>query len=89
MNNHLFHQQPHYYRDFGIRQFGYWISDVKIKPHQELNELSFAGSAKKLVKTFNKQDIPMTLFVIFTPGGVDFVGGYSYYQFLKHNLHSH
>eukprot|EP00349_Pseudokeronopsis_sp_Brazil_P004920 CAMPEP_0202958538 /NCGR_PEP_ID=MMETSP1396-20130829/2863_1 /ASSEMBLY_ACC=CAM_ASM_000872 /TAXON_ID= /ORGANISM="Pseudokeronopsis sp., Strain Brazil" /LENGTH=79 /DNA_ID=CAMNT_0049676673 /DNA_START=611 /DNA_END=850 /DNA_ORIENTATION=- len=28
----------------------------------------------------------MTLFVIFCPGGVDFVGGFSYYQFLKHNL---
>jgi hypothetical protein len=24
--------------------------------------------------------------VIFTPGGIDFVGGYCYYQFLKNNL---
>jgi len=38
-----------------------------------------AGSSKGLVKAFNKTDIPMTLFVIFTPGGIDFVGGYSYY----------
>jgi hypothetical protein len=30
--------------------------------------------------------VPATLFVIFTSGGIDFVGGYSYYQFLKTNL---
>ena len=41
------------------------------------------GSAEKLMKTFNKIDITVQLFIIFTPGGIDFVGGYSYYQFLK------
>jgi len=41
--------------------------------------LSGAGSAEKLMKTFNHYDFPATLFVIFCPGGIDFVGGYSYY----------
>ena len=41
------------------------------------------GSAEKLIKIFNKIDVPAQLFVIFTPGGIDFVGGYAYYQFLK------
>ena len=41
------------------------------------------GSAEKLIKTFNKIDVPVQLFIIFTPGGIDFVGGYAYYQFLK------
>ena len=45
-----------------------------------------AGLAKGLIKCFNKNDVPATLFVMFTSGGVDFVGGYSFYQFLKHNL---
>ena len=38
-----------------------------------------AGSAKGLMKAFNRHDIKCTLYVIFTSGGVDFVGGYSYY----------
>lgn len=38
------------------------------------------------MKTFNKRALPASLFVIFTSGGIDFVGGYSYYQFLKTNL---
>lgn len=42
-----------------------------------------SGLAKGLIKTFNKKDISASLFLIFTPGGIDFVGGYSYYQFLK------
>ena len=45
-----------------------------------------AGQAKGLMKSFNKKGINASLFVIFTSGGIDFVGGYSYYQFLKHNL---
>lgn len=28
----------------------------------------------------------MTLFIIFCTGGIDFVGGYTYSQFVKHNL---
>jgi hypothetical protein len=45
-----------------------------------------AGLAKGLMKAFNKKGVASSLFVIFTPGGIDFVGGYSYYQFLMHNL---
>lgn len=45
-----------------------------------------AGQAKFLIRLFNKAQLPASLFVIFTPGGIDFVGGYSYYQFLKNNL---
>ena len=26
------------------------------------------------------------MFIIFTPGGTDFVGGYTYYQFLKNSF---
>ena len=47
-----------------------------------------AGLAKGLIKAFNKKDVKASLFVIFTPGGIDFVGGYSFYQFLKNNLFS-
>jgi len=35
---------------------------------------------------FNKTQIAAHLFTIFTPGGIDFVGGYAYYQFLKANF---
>jgi hypothetical protein len=70
----------------GIRKFGYWIQDVKKKPNQELNELFMSGMAKNLLKTFNKVSFPATLFIIFCTGGIDFVGGYSYYQFIKQNL---
>ncbi len=54
----------------------------------ELDELMMSGLAKGLIKTFNKKGIKASMFVIFTPGGIDFVGGYSYYQFLKTNLFS-
>jgi len=37
-----------------------------------------SGSSEKLMKTFNKIDVPVQLFIIFTPGGIDFVGGYTY-----------
>lgn len=42
-----------------------------------------AGSAKSLMKLFNKEPVPTYLLVIFTPGAIDFVGGYCFYQFLK------
>ena len=42
-----------------------------------------AGSAKSLIRLFYKAKLPASLFVIFTSGGIDFVGGYSFYQFLK------
>ena len=48
--------------------------------------MSFAGAAKGLMKAFNKHPIPTSLYVIFTPGGVDFVGGFTYYQFLKNSF---
>ena len=43
------------------------------------------GAGSKLWKIMNKNDIPCSLFVIFTPGGIDFVGGFVYYQFLKNS----
>ena len=45
-----------------------------------------AGAASKLLKLFNRIDVPCQLFVQFTPGGVDFVGGFAYYTFLKNNF---
>lgn len=45
-----------------------------------------AGASKKLIKTLNFYDIEAQLFVIFTTGGVDFVGGYTFYEFLKNNF---
>ena len=86
VNNHIHKTQPNYYEQYGIRKFGYWLQDVKKKPHQELHELMMSGMGKKLIKTFNKQSIPCALFVIFSTGGIDFVGGYAYYQFIKNNL---
>lgn len=77
-----------FYEHHNIRQFGYWIAEAKKKPHQELNELGGAGKAKKLMLFFNKVDIPVYLYVIFTTGSVDFVGGYTYYTFLKTHLAS-
>ena len=36
-----------------------------------------AGAAKKLIKMFDKTNLPVSMFIIFTPGGIDFVGGYT------------
>jgi hypothetical protein len=72
-----------YYESHQIRKFGWWLADCKRKPNQELTELMGSGAAKKLIKMFDKTDIPVSLFIIFTPGGIDFVGGYTYYHFLK------
>lgn len=41
-----------------------------------------AGAADRLIRAFNRMDIPAVLFVIFTDGSLDFVGGFTYYQFL-------
>ena len=38
-----------------------------------------AGMAKGLIKAFNRVDIPSVLYVIFTCGEYDFVGGYTLY----------
>jgi hypothetical protein len=86
VNKHLYKSNPNYYENHGIRKFGYWIQDVKKKANQELDELMMAGPAKNYIKTFNKIDVPATLFVIFCTGGIDFVGGFSYYKFIKDNL---
>ena len=51
----------------------------KRKNHLELDELMMSGLAKGLIKTFNKKGVKASMFVIFTPGGIDFVGGFSYY----------
>lgn len=72
-----------FYSKHQIRKFGYWLEGDKKHAHQELEEMMMAGAAQKLLKAFNKVDIPTTLYVIFTTGGIDFVGGYTYYQFLK------
>ena len=79
VNNHLAKKFPNYYDQFGIRKFGYWLGDSKKKDLQELDELMMGGSSKGLIKIFNKLDLPTSLFIIFTSGGIDFVGGYSYY----------
>jgi len=55
----------------------------------ELDELMGAGFAKSLIKTFNKKGVKATLFVIFTTGGIDFVGGYMFYHFLEDKVFSH
>ena len=95
VSNAVFQANPKYYETYGIRKFGYWLTENlrqenllggKKKNHRELDELMGAGLAKGLLKTFNKKGVLASLFVIFTPGGIDFVGGFSYYQFLKHNL---
>ena len=94
VSNAIYQANPKYYEAYGIRKFGYWIKENltsenltgKKKSHMELDELMGAGLAKGLIKTFNKKEVAASLFVIFTSGGIDFVGGYSYYQFLKHNL---
>ena len=48
-----------------------------------MNELAGAGWGKRLLKSFNKTDMRVCLYTIFCTGGVDFVGGFSYYTFLK------
>ena len=75
-----------FYDKYQIRKFGWWLGDCKRKPHQELGELMGSGAAKKLMKLFNNIELPVQLYIQFTPGGVDFVGAYTYYNFLKNNF---
>ena len=56
---------------------------MKKRKHQELNELGGGGWAKRMLKAFNKVDIPMAIFMIFTTGGIDFVGGFTQFKFLQ------
>ena len=69
-----------------MRKFGWWIEDVKKRPHQELSQMMGAGWAERLLKAFNKVELPCTLFTIFSTNAIDFVGGYALYQFLKKPL---
>jgi len=45
--------------------------------------LAGEGWASRLLKEFNKVEMPCSLFTIFCTGGVDFVGGFVLYNFLK------
>ena len=38
------------------------------------------------MKAFNREEIPVIMFSVFCTGGVDFVGGYTYSEFLKKSL---
>ena len=51
-----------------------------------MKELSAAGWADRLMKSFNRMEKPVIMFTIFCPGGIDFVGGYNYFEFLKQNM---
>jgi len=79
-NEHL--NKLDYYKKVGIRKYGWWI-DIKVKPHQELKELGQGGWSARLFKAFDKVEIPCSLFIIFCQGGVDFVGGFVFFQFIK------
>ena len=82
----MYKSNPDFYKQNGIQKFGNWIQDVKKRPHQELSELCGAGWAGRLMKAFNREEIPVIMFSIFCTGGVDFVGGYTFSEFLKLNL---
>jgi len=44
------------------------------------------GWSKRLLKAFNRLDIPTVLFVVFTTGGIDFVGGFTFYNLLQNQI---
>jgi hypothetical protein len=46
------------------------------------------GMSSRLLKEFNKVEIPCALFTVFSTGGVDFVGGFALYNFIKRSLFS-
>lgn len=77
-----------FYERYGIKKFGHWLGNDKKRAHQELTESAGGGVARKLLMGLNKVDVPAQLYFIFTSGGIDFVGGYTYYQFLKTKLSS-
>jgi hypothetical protein len=82
-NNHIMEKEPAFYANHSLPKFGAWMESAKKRKHQELNELAGAGQGKKLLKAFNHCNISCTLYVIFCTGGIDFVGGYTYYNFLN------
>jgi len=76
-------KEPDFYTKNALPKFGAWMESAKKRKHQELNELAGAGQGKRLLKSFNHCNIGCTLYVIFSTGGIDFVGGYTYYNFLN------
>lgn len=83
LNNFAFKGDQEFYEREGFKKFGHWIQDKKSYTHQELNELAGAGWGKRLLKSFNRHDIKCTLYVMFCTGGFDFVGGFTFYNFVK------
>jgi len=81
-NNFLYKSTSDFYKQNGIRKFGYWIQETKTEAHMELRELEGAGWAARLMKSFNRMDKPAAIFTIFCTGDIDFVGGYVFYHFL-------
>lgn len=79
-NKHL--EDRDFYNKQGIRKYGWWI-EIKKRQHQELSELGQGGWTARLFKTLHKLDMPVGVFAIFCQGGVDFVGGYAMYHFIK------
>jgi len=84
VNNHLHRKSKDennktFYETNNIKKMGHWLGADKKRAHQELDEMAGAGAAKGLMKAFNKSPISASLFVIFTPGGIDFVGGFTFY----------
>jgi len=49
-------------------------------------ELSGAGWADRLMKSFNRMEKPAIMFVIFCTASIDFVGGYNYFEFLQKDM---
>lgn len=82
INNFQQKTEPEFFEKNSIQKFGTWMESVKKRKHQELNELGGGGWAKRILKSFNKVDLPCTIFVIFTTGGIDFVGGFTLFKFL-------
>lgn len=43
VSSSIYKANPKYYDAYGIRKFGYWLTDIKKKPNQELDELMMGG----------------------------------------------
>lgn len=78
-------EKADYYNKMGIRKFGWWITNKK-KPNQELGDMGQSGWAPRLYKTLCRlgdDKVPVGIFTIFCQGGIDFIGGFVLYQFIK------
>ena len=78
-NKHL--EEKNYYEKNGIRKYAWWI-EQETKPYQKIKELGPGGWAARLYKGLHRLDMPVAVFVIFCQGGVDFVGGFVFHQFI-------